>query len=365
MGNVSFMIDEDDATPAEPPRLPRWPWVAGAIALVLTVAGTWFAVAVLHAGRDAAAAGTTYRSNFAQNYAVDAAVTVPGSTLTIQLTKPLSRLPQDVARYDAGGPQLPPVDGSWVGVKWRTSYSATTGQLSGLLGPLRHRPTLALRADGHTYPLTTPQQDAVYCSSLCALDDTVWVALAGRGKGLAVLVTFDGVTQTVDGRTGAIDKGRAAPLYTATATAARDCAPPALPGGYTLVYAFGCSTASVHTPWAPSLGWAPTGQSWVIAVVTVPGRIAVRNSGTRFTSAYQVATVHYDAPGLQPVRTVTTVPGDLVPDANIRSVTLVYRAAAGAAGRMTIAARYPLTPDGSQPLTARTAAVTATWTVTL
>lgn len=80
------------------------------------------------------------------------------------------------------------------------------------------QPVVDLMTGGETYRLPTPDTSDEEGESF-------FVAVDGEAKKLSLKVTFDGVAQTVNLRTGKRDAGRAAPLYSLVAnrTHPKDC----------------------------------------------------------------------------------------------------------------------------------------------
>lgn len=128
---------------------------------------------------------------------------LPVGRLDLRVGEPVQRLERDETRERVE--QQAPEGGRLVPVAWRLDADVVAAYrpLFGEKQPL----TVELVADGTSYTLAPPydgRSDSI---------DFFYVAVEGEAEELELAVTYDGVTQTVDLRTGERDEGVAEGLY--------------------------------------------------------------------------------------------------------------------------------------------------------
>ena len=348
------------------------------VVLVAVVVGvsTW---AVIRSGRAEARAGAVYQTGFAVPTVHDSHVVLPWGRLDLGITSPRGSLPHEVAEFDVGDNPDAPDGGAFVGVTWKVDLDhdvPQSGQISQVRAGSAPNTLVALVVHGRRFPLTPPALDHAYCASVCAgpySSNRAWVAVAGDTSDLALDVTYDRVTQTVDADTGKVRPGRAAGLSAGT-VAKPSCGTPAWQSGFRAAEDRAeatCSVAVTRTAYLRGLGWAPAGRQWLAVDVGVqrPAELRYRSSGPLF-AIYSVSTRTYGLPGAGVVYrgTDNPIPGALGQQrlGGTPNDLLVYTVPAGSrpAGPLTVRATFPL-DNSSGPASPRTTSATATWTVTL
>jgi hypothetical protein len=195
------------------------------------------------------------------------AVVTPAGRLTVSFGDPVRELDKEqttdlVAR-------TAPEGASFVPLVW-SFQEDVFGKVALLFGD-RKPLEVALVSDGERYPLTPPE-DATGQS-------TEYVVVDGAAKHLQLEVTYNKVTQTLDARTGRLDKGVAAGLYALPRTKIRikDCpikqwfTEPAVFPQYTCQY-----TTAIPSPYVAET-WAKPGHTWLS--VTVATNLALYATG--------------------------------------------------------------------------------------
>lgn len=231
-------------------------------------------------------------------------VQLPGGRVKLVVTAPRDAVESgdaaDAARHTAA-------DGdALVGVSWQyvPGEGVPTWLRTHVTNP-EERIRLSMVSGGETYPLG----DATRASS--TPDDVrssgnFYVPVSGSGEEVEIEVGYDGVTQSVDVRTGERETGRAAALYEKSPDLPKpqDCSP----GRWT---AHGqadveCSWHTAQVPYLAELGWAD--QAWTLVQVdtTVTGYALGDNSyqlgeltdATTLDGEAPRSTIHVDgAPG--------------------------------------------------------------------
>ncbi len=159
-----------------------------------------------------------------------------------------------------------PDGGAFVPVSWGWSFAA--GFPFGVLDPRGHPATISLVAGGRRYPL-----DTVRTTFAAAQPEYVAVATT---KGLAVSLSYDGLTQTADARTGRRAHSAADPIYDVRARdvgcdAGWTASPP-------VDAAMECRLRVAVVPWAGA--WAPAGREYVVASADLrPFPVELRDGG--------------------------------------------------------------------------------------
>ncbi|KAA1421534.1 hypothetical protein F0U44_04400 [Nocardioides humilatus] len=130
-------------------------------------------------------------------------------------------------------------------------------------------PIVELDSGGNSYRLTPPQPEAEGAESF-------FVVVTGDGTERTLKITFDGVAQTVDLRTGSREEGDAAGLYDITdeKLKQRSCSDDEKWFDTTTQLAeFECNlTGPVLTPYA-SGEWAPEGELWLVMTAATQLRV--------------------------------------------------------------------------------------------
>jgi len=195
-------------------------------------------------------------------------VQLPQQTLKVSVAKPVD----EVSRYELGE-DLSEATMSKAGRDARIVQLSWQAQPRQTSLPLAYFPArqfgLALVADGERYDLRSAGSGGGR-----------YVVVAGHAEHLQVEVTYEGVTQTADVRSGEVtDQGRAAPYYRAPVPArspAGTCAmlTPAQRRAYDAYEPSSgpapCQLGSVTSvPYLPEVGWAPAGRSWWVIQASV------------------------------------------------------------------------------------------------
>lgn len=166
--------------------------------------------------------------------------------------------------------------------------------------------TLALVADGRR----TEVPDVGQLNGV-GNPDRVYVGVPRDADDLALEVTYDGVTQTVDLATRAVDPGRAAGLYDVPLAADRSlgdgggsCPVSERTRGLEPLFACGVLD-SWEVPYVDGLGWAATGQVWFVADAS-SDLLALRWIGDDDLTDYRTRLRTWEvlADGVRPVSTL-------------------------------------------------------------
>lgn len=196
-------------------------------------------------------------------------VQLPGGRVKLVVTAPRDAVESgdaaDAARHTAA-------DGdALVGVSWQyvPGEGVPTWLRTHVTNP-EERIRLSMVSGGETYPLG----DATRASSTpgdVRSSGNFYVPVSGSGKHVLIEVGYDGVTQSVDPRTGERETGRAAPLYDKSPDrpTPQDCSP----GRWTTrgQADVECGWHTAQVPYLADLGWAD--QAWTLVQVdtTVTG----------------------------------------------------------------------------------------------
>lgn len=223
---------------------------------------------VLRGSVGLAAAGTLLLALGACSARADSGVVVRSDSAqtpeSFSLTSPLGQ-----AKFSIGKPvrelskadtndrksRKAPSGGAFVPVTWNFTYTA--GFPFGTLGAVAKPATLALVAGGHSYRLDTVGQS--FSQSV-----PEYVAVSST-KDLKFALTYDGLTQTVDTSSGAVDSGRAAGIETVDSRAI-DCGKGASTSGRVRAQV-SCDLTASTVPWAG--GWAAPGHEFVVVKADV------------------------------------------------------------------------------------------------
>lgn len=199
-----------------------------------------------------------------------ASVAVPTGELTLQVGAPVTAVSADqTARLKAV--EAPP-DGTVLPVGM--SFDQGAAPLAGVLAFPAKPTTVSVRACGHDYPVGdayTVGDDDGSIGPVGAPGYYVTLPCA-PGADVGVVVSYDGVDQSVDASTGVVTSGRAGTIGDLGAAIAPRAACPT--AGWSVAAArlkgvrVDCTvSASYRTPYLPGRGWAEEGQEWVVADV--------------------------------------------------------------------------------------------------
>lgn len=266
----------------------RW-WLAGAVAVLLVASiglVTWDRL------RSGVAPGTlveVYDLDEATGRLSGGTVMVPTGRLDVTVTEPYDELPDGVYPVDSGfRDDVEQVRdfGRYVGVSWMLDRPANDARFRLVTGAQRQF-EVVLVADGVRHDLRAG--DSARDSATPSRVKAVYVALPGGSADLSVEVSYDGLTQRLDPRTGGRDAGAALPFYSPAATWSappKPCAaqrPTAAGEGFPLVApgfefrepedaVLPCELRPmVASPYEPGIGWARPGRSWLSVPLTTSG----------------------------------------------------------------------------------------------
>lgn len=231
-------------------------------------------------------------------------VQLPGGRVKLVVTAPRDAVESsdaaDAARHTA------PDGDALVGVSWQ--YVPGEGVPTWLRSHVTNseeRIRLWMVTDGQTYPLG----DATRASSTpgdVRSSGNFYVPVSGSGEHVEIEVGYDGVTQSVDMRTGERETGRAAPLYERSPDlpTPQDCSQ----GRWTTrgQAEVQCGWHTAQVPYLADLGWAD--QAWTLVQVdtTVTGyalgdssyQLGELADSTTLDGEAPTSTIHVDgAPG--------------------------------------------------------------------
>lgn len=286
-------------TPAPPASLPRRPFpvpsrrrrivgTALVALLAVLVAGLvwWFSPYGERAGVGTAYA---YDGSLPVRYEHEGTVVVPTARIDLAVGAPLDEVDEvDLSGADYEDPVALARGTSYLPVRWIVQAGPTDGLL---LAPPQQF-ALHLRAGDLSFDLGSDTTEIASYGGV-APQGTSSVAVVVPDEALdgplLVDVVYDGLTQTLDLRSGEVDAGAAAPFYddaptTVTPTTGCDLLDaPATAAGIELEQAE-CTVGSVRvTPYVGGLGWAETADApWAVVDVDLAyGRFAERTDGGR------------------------------------------------------------------------------------
>lgn len=263
------MSSRDPGLPPPAPRR-RLLWAGAVLAVAVVVAA---AVALTWPERfgvvDTARPGQVVAASPGEISGRGFVVQLPMGPVEIQVGSPTREIPD---HYGSDVPARTDSEHVFVPVAWTIAGDLT--------GPLR-QPRIVLVAGGHRYDLRADlSADGRSRYAPVVRAKAMYAVVAGAGTHLAIEVTYDDVTQTVDVDTGAIDAGVAARYY-----------PPADPplsfgecrtvrSGDLTEYDtddLGCTLTSItQVAYLPRLGWVPSAdQTWVVVVADLAPRAAM------------------------------------------------------------------------------------------
>ncbi|WP_148614198.1 hypothetical protein [Nocardioides rubriscoriae] len=275
-----------------------------ALGAVLLVGAGLVTVRVLD-GRDRVEVGDEVDAAFVPR-STPVTVRVPPGTLQVVVGDPVDEV-DGVDGVDVG--TRAPRGGSLVGVS--VTMTPDPRALYGPSDAAPAEPELQLRIGDARYPVSLASAFVQPGGTAVAATRSAYVAVDGRPDldRSTLVVTFDGVAQTVDLASGTVDRGRAAGLYDTAATRPQDVACPDAtwstgfrgePGSATR-----CGVAVLGVPWVTTLGWAPVDRDWVVVLGTQPGFTSVtsREDDPGSHAAQASGTAAYALDGADPVAT--------------------------------------------------------------
>jgi hypothetical protein len=265
-------------------------WVTGAAAAVVlaaTVLVTWDDL------RDGVASGTlveTFDLDLAAGRLTGGDVMLPTGRLAVTVGEPTRELPRDATA--TGSVSRRDVEkvgdfGRYLGVGWALTRPRNDDRFA-WDEKVQRQVEVVLVADGTRHDLRAGESDRSHGRFVTT--KTVYLALPGEPRDLSIEVTYDGLTQKLDPRTGERETGVAQPLYGPagawTASPASVCASrfPGADGSGIPLAAPGfefqekedslvrCVLAPpVPSPYVPGAGWARPGRTWLsVLLVTRP-----------------------------------------------------------------------------------------------
>ncbi|MCW2793074.1 MAG: hypothetical protein JWO76_2172 [Nocardioides sp.] len=199
-----------------------------------------------------------------------AAVVVPTGELTVHVGTPVDSVPADqTARLE---PVRAPEGGSVLPIGM--SFDQGAAPLGGVLAFPAVATQVSVRACGRDYSVGDAYvvgADGGSISPLGAPGYFVTLPCAPRSD-VVVVVSYDGVDQTVDARTGDVAPGRAGTIGALGTDFAPSVDCPTddwnLDAGGLEEAHVDCAVSAVYrTPYLPGKGWADEGQQWVVADV--------------------------------------------------------------------------------------------------
>jgi hypothetical protein len=277
-------------------------------------------------------------------------VLLPTGRIDVVVGEAVSR----VVRADEASDDLDhetPDGGSWIPVHVAHDPFGEMGVPVGLTGGSPQPAAVALVIDGETVNLGAPYRVVGEQGTADSGLDNVWVAVGERPdeiESVQVAVTYDGLTQTLDPRSGDREAGAAEPLYVREADELTATCDPQAFSRARLSLEGSCAIGPAQrTPYLPGAGWADEGRSWLVvgaAVVvdsvrdgrrsfgidsiqprlTVDGQVPLPSDGrfgeVRHDPDRASATWAFDAPATGGVEVELTL--DISPDAGQRTITV-------------------------------------------
>lgn len=237
----------------------------------------------LAAGRSTQVAGDAARLGGLLQVSRHVDVPLPSGTLRLGVASHVERLTTQGDTYE------PAAGASLVGVSWSFTPSPGSDAYDVLLNGERDtslpQPRLAVVGNGSPAPVTLEIAQAHRSGGV----------LFGTTSPNAITVEYDGLTQTLDLRTGVLDSGPAAALVDladATMPLGRACDQRDFPTAAVLDH--GCAVRAVYrVPYLAGLGWAPRSQTWWVVDGAITGTAKMllgTDPGTPLHSAPQGVT---------------------------------------------------------------------------
>lgn len=295
-------------------------------------------------------------------------VVTPEGRLDFTVSRPLEKLPQSATDYDR-----PPTGDSFVGLSWSWEPQHDVRVWEGDGPEAEH--AVALIADGKEYSL----EEVIFntdeeTEGPRGLDysGSVYVAVDGEPKELAIQVEYDGLVQTApaEGWNVSDSHGAASALYGTPDGPSRhrlDCGEPTLPARSQLSvdHTANCTVQVSRMPYHEAVGWAGEGKTWlVLEAHPYPGANASWRERTDDWELYGFegrGTMEYDFAGTKPAEVAP-----LSDDPDDQSELVIFKADDLADGELTIKGTFPtesISPD--HPSAPSSPDVPITWRVNL
>lgn len=299
-------------------------------------------------GPDRDVAGTVVRGHISTVIHGDHGfLLVPAGRIDVTIGEPITGTLPATSAAD-GVPHRPPEGGSFVPVGWSHNPFA----LPAAMGPVSTDPKpaeMALVVGSDSFPLGSPYDVPAVGGTVDAAVQVMYVAVAGVPDSVHLTAAYDGLTQTLDPRSGQLGSGAASPLYHHIEHPPPPRCPPAgwdRHGRLTALVA--CRVGEpARLPYLPGQGWAAAGRAWVV----VPYRVAVDRvrAADGPPERWRATSLRVDATldGREPV-SVGALPGGDGPGAG-RSGTLTFDGPLEGGRlelRVTAEARLVDPPDG-------------------
>ena len=189
---------------------------------------------------------------------------VPAGRIDVTVGEPVTAaLPATSTADDAE--HAPPTGGSFVPVAWSHHPFALPAGMA-LVGTDPRPTEIALLVDGTSYPLGSPYGVPSVGGTVDSPVGVMYVAVPGVPESVVVSAAYDGLTQTLDPRSGQLDPGAAGPLYHhIDHVGAPRCAADGWSGQRRLTATTRCRVSEPRRlPYLPEVGWAEPGRSWLV-----------------------------------------------------------------------------------------------------
>lgn len=188
---------------------------------------------------------------------------VPAGRIDVTLGEPVTVLPGGAASDDEE--HAPPAGGSFVPVAWTHRPFALPAPMA-LVGTEPQPTEMALLVDGASYPLGSPYDVAGVGGTVDSPVGVMYVAVPGVPDSVTVSAEYDGLTQTLDPRSGQLDPGAASPLYHhIDHHPAPRCPADGWSSTAPLAATVTCRVGEpLRLPYLPEVGWAEAGRAWVV-----------------------------------------------------------------------------------------------------
>jgi hypothetical protein len=194
------------------------------------------------------------------------ALMLPSGRVDLVVTAPQRRIPAE--SVDNAAPLVAAKGQVLVGVSWQLQRAAfPDSQNRQLLGPDPafgdpQPVNLWLVTDGTRHAI--PRLETL-TAPIGRPSNAVWVSVPAGVRTWQVQLGYDGLTQTVDARTGKVEAGRAAPLYRPLPLHTNGTC--ALAGRNVLT---SCLTDyAIGYPYVGGSGWAPAGKTWALLQIVM------------------------------------------------------------------------------------------------
>ena len=181
-------------------------------------------------------------------------VVTPAGRLKVAFMEPVDHLDEDETTdlRERNAPE----GGAFLPIVWSFEGDEIFGLITRVFGD-RQALELELVVDGEKYPLAPPNPGSEKSAA--------YVAIESRGDDVRLDVTYNGLTQTLDGQTGQVDKGVAADLYDLPEIKVRSQKCPIkkwLTNPQYFIHYQCTSLTAVPTPYIADT-WAEKGHTWL------------------------------------------------------------------------------------------------------